>query len=775
MAKALLRSFARGIITPEMYGRIDLSAFQTGLGDALNFITLPHGPAARRPGTKFVQQGSDHSAAPISAAVKLLPFIFSSSQAYVIEVGTLYCRFHNASGTQLEANKIPTAVSIGATAIFTLAAHGYATGEWVYISSLPGMPSLTSRFYVVTRIDADNFSLRALPGELAVGADISTVDLTPYRGGGAVARVYTLSSPYTPADLIRYAQNNDIMTLCTGTAPARELRRSGATSWAFSAVSFAVTLAAPTAPTAVATIPTATNPTTQSYVITSLASDLITESAPTAAATCSNNLSIAGNFNTITWTNAAAAARYYVYKLKGGVYGYIGQATTGATGVIDDNISPDTLTTPPTSDITLNVGLSGDFPRAVTYYEQRRWFAGTEDRPQYVFATRNGTENNLTSSVPSRSDDALSFRIASQQQQSIQHLVPLQDVAALTSSGEHRIFSDGGGSIDIGTLGVKPQGSMGASEVQPVMADQTAMYVQAQGARIRELEFDGSGLGRFTSSDVSIMAPHLFDGYTILQLAYTRAPVPTLWCVRSDGVLLGLTHMPAQEVYGWHRHLVGEGLVESIAVIPEGGEDVLYMAVRRYFDNGNSVHHIERLTSRLFTTQDDAYFVDCGLTYFGSPATTITGLWHLEGRTVDILADGAVVTPQVVTNGAITLTTAASTVHVGLNYISDLQTLPQAYEGAPAGGQGTMKNVSKVYLRVKESSLVKAGPTFNSLTEYPARAVSDPYDSPSALRAGELGFAISPSWTNDGVICVRQDQPLPLTVAAITHDTATGG
>jgi hypothetical protein len=107
--------------------------------------------------------------------------------------------------------------------------------------------------------------------------------------------------------------------------------------------------------------------------------------------------------------------------------------------------------------------------------------------------------------------------------------------------------------------------------------------------------------------------------------------------------------------------------------------------------------------------------------------------------------------------------------------LSDLQGLPLALEGAPAGGQGTTKNVNKVYIRVSRSSLVQAGPTFTKLRNYPARAVSDAYGSPPALLTGELSLSIDPSWNQDGSWCIRQSAPLPLTVLSVALDYATGG
>lgn len=171
----------------------------------------------------------------------------------------------------------------------------------------------------------------------------------------------------------------------------------------------------------------------------------------------------------------------------------------------------------------------------------------------------------------------------------------------------------------------------------------------------------------------------------------------------------------------------------------------------------------------------DAFYGPAIDALYARKVSTISGLEHLEGATVDILADGAVHPSRVVENGSITLEYPAAVVAIGLAYTSDLKTLPLALEGAQAAGQGTMKNVNKVHLRVSQSSLVKAGPTFDRMREYPARAVGDAYGSPPALRDGELSLSIDPSWNNEGAVCVRQDLPLPLTVASMTVEVQSGG
>jgi hypothetical protein len=740
--KSLLRSFAGGEITPELYGRLDLSKFQSGLAKCLNFTVLPHGPVSRRPGFEFVAEVRDST-----AAVRIIPFSYSADQTVVLELGAQSVRFIVNGERLLESSKAVVSI-VGSTV--TVTAHGWSTNNDVYIGG---------RVHRITVTGVDTFTTADRWGVATVAA------------GTTAARVYTLATTYAAADLfdLHYAQNSDVLTLTHPTYPASELARLGATNWTLTGISFAPSASVPTGVGVVATVGTPGNQSPQKYVVTAIAADGVTESLASSVASTSNNLSVAGNYNTVSWTAVTGATRYNVYKQRGGSFGYIGQ-TTGLS-VVDDNVLADTSKTPPEDVYSLNTG-AGDYPGAVTYYEQRRWLAGTSNAPQTVWATRNGTESNLTSSLPSQEDDGLEFRIAARQQNTIRHLLPLSDMIALTVGGEFRIYADNAPNITPSSLTIKPQGYSGASNVQPALTSGSILYVQAQGSRIREMAYNWQS-NAYTSIDISIMAPHLFNGYTIVDVAYCRAPVPALWAVRSDGALLGMTYVPEQQVYGWHQHNT-DGFFESIAVVSEGNEDVLYAVVRRTV-NSRSVRYIERLRSRQFVDQADAFFVDSGLTYNGAPVSTLSGLWHLEGKTVQILADGAVHPVRVVTAGSITLDGSYSVVHVGLPYVSDMQTLPLAFETAPAGGQMMRKNVNAVGIRYTQSSLLKAGPAFNKLRAYAERSVSDPYDSPPALRTGEARLGITPSWNADGAVCIRQDEPLPLTVLSMALDVATGG
>lgn len=682
MTRTYSRAFSGGEMTPEFFGQVTDSKYQTGLALCRNFVILPHGPAQNRAGFEFVRE------VKVGAyRTRLLPFTYSTTQTMVLELGHQYVRFHTQGATVLS--------------------------------------------------------------------------------GGAP---YEVATSYAEADLfgIRLVQSADVMTLVHTGYPPAELRRAGPISWSLTPVSFATTLAAPGSVTATAVAGSSPGtPISHAYAVTAVAANNIDESLVSASATCSNNLFDNGARNDIGWAAVANALRYNVYKLSNGLWGYLGQAS--GTAFVDDNITPDISKTPPEANNPFNG--AGDYPGAVTYFDQRRCFAGTLNRPQNMWLTRAGTESNLTYSIPARDDDAISFRVAAREANTIRHLVPLTNLVALTSSAEWRVTSINSDALTPSSVSVKPQSFIGAADAPPVLVNNNVIYAAARGGHARELAYNWQA-GGYVTGDLSLRAPHLVDGLEIVDMAFSKSPYPVVWMVSSSGKLLGLTYVPEQQIGAWHQHDT-DGAFESVAVVAEGADDVLYAVVRRNI-NGINRRYVERMRPRPFATLADAFFVDSGLTYSGLPVTVISGLGHLEGKLVSVLADGAVHRPLVVLGGAITLDVPASKVHVGLPITADLQTLPLAIEGAPALGQGQNKNINKVFLRVFKSSGMRVGPSFDMLVEAKIRT-TEPYGSPPALQTREVEVVTRGAWGLDGQACIRQSDPLPLTVVSLTLDIATGG
>lgn len=151
-----------------------------------------------------------------------------------------------------------------------------------------------------------------------------------------------------------------------------------------------------------------------------------------------------------------------------------------------------------------------------------------------------------------------------------------------------------------------------------------------------------------------------------------------------------------------------------------------------------------------------------------------SGLTWLAGQTVNVLVDGAVQPSCIVSpTGTITIQRPGVVVQVGLPYTAELETLPTTLQ-IPGLGQGTQKNVNKLWIKLYESGSVFAGPSGCNLTEYKQRT-TESYGSPPALMTKEIELAIGPSWNPDGKITVSQSNPLPLTVVGITAEVSIGG
>ena len=210
------------------------------------------------------------------------------------------------------------------------------------------------------------------------------------------------------------------------------------------------------------------------------------------------------------------------------------------------------------------------------------------------------------------------------------------------------------------------------------------------------------------------------------------------------------------------------------------GREIVY----RYYDTANELWRSARaeITSyidqeNVLTTivaafpDDDVPFNEWRLT-----ATTLRGLWHLEGETVSALADGQEVNDLLVTDGTVTLPFAASRATIGYPYTSTLAT-QRLEAGASIGtAQAKVKRIHKCGLRLYASlgGKVGPGPTNVDLIQY--RTNNDFMNEVPPLLTGDTDvFAFPGGYETDGRIWVVADQPLPMTVIALYPELETQG
>jgi hypothetical protein len=423
---------------------------------------------------------------------------------------------------------------------------------------------------------------------------------------------------------------------------------------------------------------------------------------------------------------------------------------------------------------------SMDFPQTVTYHQQRQIFANTYNEPQTIYTTQIGNFNSLRKSRPTRDDDAITITINARQVNEIRHLVPLTSLVVLTSSAEWLVTEGENGLFTPSTVGVQVQSYNGSSWVRPVTIDNNILYVQENGKKIRDMGFQWQS-DSYVGNDLSIMSNHLFEDYTIEEMAYAAEPYGVVWCVRDDGSLLGLTYQREHQVWAWHRHTTGPAGIrldnfESVATIKEDGRDATYVIVKRLI-NGVTKRYIERLEPRdLSDAPLILSFSDSFVRYTGSPVTTVTGLGHLEGETVSILADGVVNPQQTVVSGQITLPREASNVTVGLAYTPAIETLDIDSVQQPL--KGSEIAVDKVIIEVLNSRGGWVGPVDNdgnnNMLEIKPRFDDDGYDA-IALKTYKPEIYIQPEWSKGGRIRIEQRDPLPLSITSIIPNVTIGG
>ncbi len=376
-------------------------------------------------------------------------------------------------------------------------------------------------------------------------------------------------------------------------------------------------------------------------------------------------------------------------------------------------------------------------------------------------------------------DDAVEITLSAQRGGRIRFLAPRDKLWIGASTGEWTVS---GSSLNTpvtpGGVKANREGTIGASKTPPCQAGPSILYVQRSGRKVREMAYRLES-DAYTSRDLTLLAAHLGEP-GITQLAYAQEPDPMLYCVRADGVLLAMTYLPEQDVCAFSR-IVTDGAVEGVCVVFNQSlcRDEVWLVVRR-----EAVVDGQPVTRRLIETLEPgfpetagdtraAFFVDAGLSYSGAPVRTLTGLGHLAGRSVQILADGAVLPEQTVApDGSISLDRAASQVHAGLGYASVLKPMRLEFAGSRGSAQTRIKRITEVGIRLYRSLGGKAGPDLARLEPLLYRSSADAMDGPPALFTGDKNVRFPQGWNTEGVLTLVQDQPLPMTVLLIAPTLA---
>ncbi len=735
-----LTSFVAGELSPRLEGRVDLDKYRQGAAELLNMVVHPHGGASRRPGTEFIGEIQN-------SAVKgrLIPFQFKTTDTYILEFGNSTMRIIRNGGYVLDASKNITAVTKASPGVLTSNTHGFTNGDEIFISSVGGMTELNNRNYLVANVTTHTFTLTDL-----FGVAIDSTNFTTYTSGGTADKVTKIVSPYPEAALpdLRFVQSADIMFIVHQDYAPRKLTRTDHDAWTFTEATFIDGPYLDTNTTATTLNPGATSGTGVALVASA---DLF------AATDVGRLVSLPGGNATITaFTDAQNV-----------------EVTINAT------LSASTATT--------NWALGAfstttGFPGTVTFFEQRLIFAATTNEPQTIFMSKSGDYENMTAGT--NDDDAIIYQIASNQVNNIRYLAATRVLTIGTSGGEFVLTTTNDGPITPTNAQIRKYSNYGTAALEPVQVADVTLFLQRAKRKLREFKYSGEiNASGYAAADMTILSEHITQG-GMSDMAYQQEPDSIVWMIRADGQLIGMTYRREEEVVAWHQHKIGGtytgthgslasatyayGMVESIATLPtENSEDELYMIVKRTI-NSVTKRYVERMKPFDFgSVATGAFFVDSGLAYSGSAATSLSGLYHLTGQSVSVLGNGATHTDETVASGAISLNVSATTAAVGLAYTSRLTTLRLESGSVDGTSQGKIKRIHDITLRLHETVGVEVGSSVDTVDRIPFRDSSMAMSSAVELFTGDKDIEFRGAFEEDDQIVIQQTQPLPMTVLAI--------
>lgn len=457
------------------------------------------------------------------------------------------------------------------------------------------------------------------------------------------------------------------------------------------------------------------------------------------------------------------------------------------------------------------------WPHTGALYQQRLFAAGSPLRPQTAWASQTADFENMrpdawvTGASTVQDTSALDFTLASTRVSPIRWFLGTSRRLIIgTGSGQWAVISRNA-ALTPSDLSAEPQTNRPSLDILPIQIDTVGVFGQRAKRSVYELGYSYD-VDSLKASDITVLADHITRG-NVAQLAYQAEPFSNVWARLETGTLACLTYKRPENVVGWTPieiagSLASNAVVESIATIPGDSDtgqvysslnrDEVWMIVKRtiggvtkryievmegFFDGPNRAAYDLKSDweDAVKAAQVDAFHVDCGLTYKGTPTSTISGLNHLIGETVKIVADGAVQSDKVVSgSGSVTLDLAASTIHAGLGYPWEYRSLKLPF-GSPSGSAvGQTKAVNALLFVLRDAAAFEYAIEMDNedrpldWNPVPFRSPSDPMGGAVALFSGETDpiFAVDGGYFTDPRVRMRGTAPLPWTLLGLAPRVA---
>lgn len=820
-------SFSSGELSPLLKGRTSLAQYGNGCETLENFIVLPQGGAMKRPGTQFITEVKNSA-----NTTRLIPFIVSEDQSYVLEFGDYYVRFYRDGGVLLSTGSAPdpnTRIDNGA---FTTTSGTIPT-SWTDTSSGTGTASGITNYGRITlaggssgvgqvtqqissvlnatyRVYCDVFTntVTYKIGTTSGASDVATGTLTAgleksftFNRGSAGNVFISFSNPNnnsasvdnarleppvlevaTPwskdmvADL-QYAQSKDVMYIAHSNVPLYKLTRTGVAAWTLVAVDLVdgpyYSRTHETYSGIGSGISIHPSGVTGSVTVTSSA-------ALFASTDVGRRLRFRHN-STSAWGEMIITA----YTSSTSVTATVQRALSAASSSQEWRLGALSQTT--------------GYAKCVAFHEQRLVLANTSSQPQTIWFSRSADIEVFQPDNDEFKDEVdatsgMTYTVASKDTNDITWLSS-RTVLYLGTRGA--IFVAKASALDEAltptNISIRPAVRTASHNSLPLEVTNATLFIHYHQRKLMELAYNAEQDSMVTV-DLSLLSEHLGRA-KLTEIVRQEEPYNIIWARDEVGGLYGLTYLREQSVTGWHRHYIGgSGKVLSMCCVPGTEYSELWMVIERTINN-KTKRYIERL-SRFFTDDidaQDATFLDSYLTYSGGAVSTISGIDHLENKQVKVYTNGNVGsistytndgedpeleedTPlQVVRASRITITdpTTTTKAHVGLSYTCKLKTMPIVQESQGGTSQGALIRIFKALVRFHRSALARVGQQQDNVNII--ENFADRY-----IMGGELPLVstVKEVYLEGGAeletaTYIEQDAPAPMIILAVTTKVFT--
>lgn len=635
-------SFNGGELSPKLYSRDDVSQYANGAKTLTNVEVASTGPVSRRNGTQYVAEVKDSS-----KNVRLRRFQFSADDAFILEFGESYIRFYTDKA-QVTDGGSPVEISSPYSATEVADLQFTQFGDTLYIVHPDYEPRTLVRNSSVDWV-LDTFQTYPPPTD-ELGYSPTGITMTPAATTGFGVNFTASGSFFLDADVGRQIINltegetgrGSIVSVTSATVAVVDIVEDFTDTNAIAAGDWKVDL--------------------------SPIADL-TPDGSRVGSIVNITADASGTTSAIDTFRSDDVGKYIL--MHNGVLEII---QLNSASDVDCEVIKSLTSEDETGNWTLEEptwSSSRGYPRAVGLYEQRLIFGGTIAEPQSIWMSEVGLFDGF--GVGANDDDAIDVDIVSSEVNRIEWIASGRDLVIGTSGAETTVLSSNT-LLAPSTIQLRPRTYYGSNNQQVVTAGSEILFIPKSKKSIRTFvyNFDIDG---YKAEDLTALCSHFFEDTTIREVAYAQDPDRKIYAVLEDGAMLVGTFDREQKVIGWTKFTDATGSYEQVQVINNGNTDQVWVVVNRTI-NGGTVRYIEVFDDGDGRSNTDG-FSDSFLTYSGGATTSLTGLDHLEGETVQVKVNGAAHADCTVSSGAITLNVSATTAVVGLAYSSTVETLDE--------------------------------------------------------------------------------------------------